>query len=232
MLFNSRGEITLLLALLPLLIAVTITLIASSILTNEWLRLNSLCRYSLLQIQSSNAQTITKLIKLNPLAQSLRREYQIAKEALKNAPGPLKAAAAAYLASVVTRQISLRTQQLSLISKNKVSTLQKISKLKNEFQTSHQVSRPILALETYPKNSLSPDYRAKINFSHEQFMSAQFKLTIQSLLPGWLIQNYKFNFLQKLQGSCGATIEKRGEKWLPILKKDRSLLKLPFQSAF
>ena len=138
------------------------TLILSSFyifgIINNFKKAQNPCFQKTSEIQSEIKHLTQKLIRLNPKATSLRTEYRIAKEAVKNARDPYSAAAAAtYMTSVLQRQSLLKAKQQSLIRKAVSISSKKLLSLKRRiyFKGPKKVKMQVYSK---PKNTLTPNF--------------------------------------------------------------------------
>lgn len=238
---NSQSGYALILfiTLLPVIMASLTFLFCSQYLTKNWSQSFHICRSELFKVQTSVAQNLEQLLKLNSQAKSLRVALGLAQAKLAFAmvkADPLLIAAATKEISKINKQ----KKQLDIIQKSIINhanlklkagtwrVTQKLKKQNSENQISAssfmkiQIS-PIKSisnrLAVVPDNSdLAPVYELKNPFSDNQMLSVSWKTYFETGLKGempWLQNRY-----QKVS-SCTVTLRKKDNKFLPQIRRDK-----------
>jgi len=229
-LFSSQSGQVFVYALLPLLLSCTIVGVSASLITTEWSRTHHHCRDNLLQAQEILLIASNQLIAMNPKAQALRQERRRAEKAVLEAPDPYsKAAATAWLTSVIARQLSFRSQQMQMKAKALTKAQMQVANIRKEFlqkekgfQVHHpslQLPKAKLDLKMTPLWSLTPNFERYYDHEVRQTMTARWQLPIQEILPHWILP---FLPSMSLKNTCSATHKKRSYLWFSALTKAKS----------
>lgn len=192
--------------LLSSLLVFCILLLQVFLLLQNWKRHQHTCRTASLRAQNHILQGFRELQSLNPQAERLRRQRRIAQRNVKLAPDPYtKAAAKAYLVSVITRQVILARKQKSIIRQSQWKARSELLVKKLVLKQ----ARVPFALQAVPPLSLTPNYVAP---------------------PAGLAQLQKMEVVWQnsnprsfLKGQCGSTIVTEGLRFK---------IKLLFRAAY
>ena len=231
---GSRGFGTVaLLCLLPVLIAAMATVSAAFLLMRTDAEARHHCRARLLEEQGRIAKTLADLLALNPRARALRELAKGAEAHAVALPPPFNAPAVAALQGVRAQQIALAAQQKLLLARGKlVSTA---TPMKVAFDLRRKISaraeqrldykRSLEAAEfdviASPPGDLTPDYEPASTFTRSQRMRVSWDFAAAAVLPTWASKIVGASGLRS-RGTCAATLEKGGSKWLPTLSADKS----------
>lgn len=231
---NKNGfAMALMTAMLPLLLgAVLVSFTIISFIQVD-LKLNYICRTEGLKGQESVAPLLTTLLALNPRAVQLKLELIQAK-AHATSGNP---AALAHLAQVEAKVLSLIARQQQLIRQSNILLVKAGTSAQIKlWQEKNQIARgvPLLSgsLEVLGSKSPSlavrpdsvanpPTYSPVENFSAEQALEQkwQYRLSIVKPLQTFLTGDYVFT------KSCAVTLKEEDTRWLPQIRRDKSLLK-------
>jgi hypothetical protein len=242
---NENGNVTLaLLGLLPLCLAVFLTVIAIFyVLRTHGVNLHE-CRTRLMRAESERLLVMQELMSLNPEARKLRAQEKYAMKAVRAArltgnPQAIAAAEAAH-GVVLALQLALSTKQKSLLLKANLEARISLSRLKSAIKTETNKDeqtyssigksvigdmseeREVLAVEAKPSDSLTPDYEPAPNFEERERMRLTWKFWPARLLPDWL--SYAEPYLRDffIDGQCSSTAEKKGNnQWRSRLAADK-----------
>jgi hypothetical protein len=246
---NQSGSINLiLLAILPLILAVSAVLAASYLTLKADAKLKHLCRNELLASQETVADRLNKLIKLNPLAKALRAARSAAEKSVLLAPTPeAKAAAQLTLDAVIAKQSVLATEQRALYTEARAasqlrplnlkiilartlyqdpsrqdSSRREGNRLNLDFKS--HVRTGSFEIEMSPKDSLTPDYRPSPRFAEDETVTASWAFNLKAWIPEWtksILGSFAGSFNEQFKGSCSAGVEKGDLKWTAKLKVDK-----------
>lgn len=205
-----------LLALVPLFMTLFLALAVSLHYLKRKSLAQALCVLQASRLQENLKPTLTRLIRLNPEAQSLRIQREKANQALISAnisANPYAIAAAqAYWNSVVLQQMRLKTQQQMLLYEAERARSEAHRQLRADlrgmevlrFQSQRFHWRP-LAVEARPIESLTPDYHLTSDFEKHQQHRFEFVIDLQ---PLWFS---KISLFQ--QTNCSATLTGKEYQW-------------------
>lgn len=186
-------------------------------------KIQSLCRSQSLILQRDLATKLKDLKSLNPKARRLRIQLRAAQAALAAAVATLNpkaiAAAKAHLKWVTTEQKILKARQMQILLEANLLRTKKLSQLQNSMRQTQKNTSVVmhthlptaLAVLPIPVASMSPSYKAMPGFSQMQSFGLKWRLPYKDLMPYWLTR-----FLPiygNIEGSCGATLFKRGKAW-------------------
>lgn len=240
---SSEGFATvLLLSLLPLILAAGLALFCTFGFLKSDLAVLNVCRAKALEVQSKAGRNLTKLLKLNSRALSLRAEEARAEKALASAvesgnPGAI-AAAEAYLLSVKMRRQDLHIRQRALIDTADAwlatsgaelpRELQRewlqhhrglSSWLESRFQTGRTNLAKLAVMPDLPE--VAPVYLLRPDFTEAQAWKQNWSFRLAT--TGWARRFLNFN--GGFERSCTVSLYADGEEWIARLKKDKFLSK-------
>jgi hypothetical protein len=238
----ERGSIVVsILILMPLFAAILALSAAVHLTIRTDAKSRHVCRVELLRSQAKVAQHLADLLALNPRAQMLRREREIAERAWRLALTPeTKAAALVTLTLVITQQTALAAQQKLLVLKGTTESRLGPARVSRQVSTSLAEDQTIYrsgavslgsrtSLQTAvfdiiatPSNSLTPDYQPSSTFEEKQTMRVRWQLALGPLLPRWANALLNGRLSEdvgrlKLKAECAATLRKEKSKWSPVL---------------
>ncbi len=236
---SSEGFATILfLSLLPLILAAGIALFFAFDLLKSDLAILNVCRAKALAVQNKAGRNLTKLLKLNPRAVSLRAEEARAEKILVSAvesgnPGAI-AAAEAYLLSVKMRRQDLHIRQRALIDTADAwlaaggtelpRELQRewlqhhrglSSWLESRFQTGRTSLAKLAVMADLPE--VAPVYLLRPDFVEAQAWKQTWSFRLTTI--GWARRYLNFN--GGFERSCTVSLYVDGEEWFARLKKDK-----------
>jgi hypothetical protein len=182
----------------------------------------SLCVHRVVSLQNDLSVPLEKLVRLNPLARSLRAQKLAADARLAAAlasgnPG-LIAAARALQKAVLLAQMALQKKQLGLLSEarelrvdSRLRLMREVRPLKSSPLSSHSPFPLALAVRPLPPGNLTPDYETVPAFELAQ--SEVYDFTVD-LTPPFADNFSPLDFRQLTH--CSATLsEVQEEKWRP-----------------
>ena len=232
---SEKGFVTtMLLALLPLILATGIGLAFSSKVLLHWHHTHKICRNEAMSLQKNLGELLKSLMLLNPQAHKLRADKIIATAKLAAAVAaanpPVIAFYTAKIGRIHTQQIKLDRQQKLILSMAKAQMLKWQIRMTTKFQLKtlgpmrleHSFQHD-LAVEPWPKSGLAPAYNLKNNFEQEQIVGAKWFSSLNRLLPHSMQPFLKSN--RTLAGECFATLKQRRLTWKPALSEAKSFLK-------
>lgn len=186
------------------------------------------CRSHLLQAQAEIKDHWIQLESLNPSAQSLRRQRQLAEKnlrlAIASGQPPAIVAAKSALALIIGQQQILRQRQQIILNQIAMLAQKHQMSFRRQFlnYTGVRIRKPPrfgLAVTPNPPLDLTPDYKPVPLFSKQQASTARLQISFKSLMPNWL--NSWIPHSLPLEGLCSATLEKRQGKWIARLNEVR-----------
>jgi hypothetical protein len=234
---NERGiAAVILLALMPLLIAAGTLVAVGFLLLRVDGKTRHICRNESLAAQEIAADRLNQLLALNPQAQKLRLQREIAEDEVAITVPPAKAVAEAKLALIVAQQLIFGAKQNILYTEGKhASSLRPHtigSLIQNELYTAqilHGDTSSRLAfhtnirlgsfdLERKPADSLTPDFNPSSSFAKNQLMVIKWQFELKAIIPKWtaaaLPGRYSFS------GICSANLASNSPS-LSVSTKDR-----------
>lgn len=228
---KQTGSVSLIF-LLPLFLAVTLIIVSSTLVISFYGLVKHTCLTSAMSSQEVMLTNLEELLRLNPLAKSLRLKLLLAKARIaSSAHNPaLLAAAYANYRLVISQQIRLQRHQEGLLNNARNLGYKPIEKFRTTLDSEFTkrnfdnsaittvVPRKVgLAVRKSPINSLTPNHEPVPLFSVRQGIDLKSKWRVSSLLP----KGFQ-GFLPKLQDlniACGATIEKERNRWIVKITK-------------
>lgn len=205
-----------LVALVPLLLLVIVTIAAVQLALKRKLSAQAICVGEGLKLQAGLRTTLDSLLNLNPKAQALRAEHAAAVRAVQvaiaTANGPGLVAARAALAGVEAAQVALAARQKSLLMQARWQRGEAKHRMERalrplnpqQFNSGQRLSAPGLAVVPKPSTSITPDYVPVPNFSRQQSQSFSFSLDLGSrFLPLSWIQS----------AHCEVTLKGKEKAW-------------------
>jgi hypothetical protein len=222
---------TQLLIFLPIVLSALIGLSALGLHLNTSTRIQTFCQRSLLQAQYENSLILSQLLKLNPQARKLRVEKNRAEANLKRALGSgrpeLIAAAGTHLAWVTKQQLLFREGQKQLLLKAQQENLKSRRTLSSSLRKEQSLrlkmtQKPKKGLAVYPTppGDLSPSYEVQQPFKNLQALRIEWQAQVPGLSKNWLkplgLKEWK------VKGVCSASLEKRRNRWNPVLNPAKS----------
>ena len=229
-----------LLVLMPFLMSVLVLISGSALLFKADAHLQHECRVSVLNSQRTIAQTLRKLLALNPQAKELRLERAITEAQLKLALATAQpeaiAAAEADLALVKSRQALLALEQKSLIAYGRLASIKApvlasssvVDGLVTEARE-NRVARPratthlrrgTFDVVATPPNDATPGYEPSADFSAKQTVDVNVNVEVASLLPEWLRNLLPTGGLT-INTHYQATIKNQENQWTETLSAAR-----------
>lgn len=175
----------------------------------------SICRKGMLSTQNIQLDGIRNLFKLNPQAKNLRAQRALAeinyKIAIKSKNPKLITAAWLYLKKVQAEQKVFGLIQISLINSYEAQSYLELINTQQEIKRLHFIKSEVInlgeipmAIKKVPRNSPTPDYVFRSQFSKKQSKGLQWTLTFYDPFPPVTL-------------SCNATIYKEEEPWRSVL---------------
>lgn len=229
---SEKGFVTtLLIALLPLILAIGIGLAFSSKVLFHWHYTHKMCRSETMGLQKNLGELLRSLMLLNPQAYKLRTDKIIATAKLAAAVAaanpPVIAFYTAKIARIHAQQLRLDRQQKLILSMAKMQMTKWQIKMTTKFQLKtlgpmrleHSFQHD-LAVEPFPKGDIAPAYNLKNNFEQEQIVGAKWFSSLNRLLPNPMQSLLKSN--RTLTGECYATLKQRKLSWKPALSEAKS----------
>lgn len=219
---------TAMMALLPLLLTLLVTLATFAGGLKRWTEMTSSCRISVLDGQAEMARLLIELESLNPQARSLQQARAVADQALAAARAskvaPAIAAAALHQRLVMGVQRRLRMKQEMLLARARgvpPGTPIKARRLARSLAV-RLGPRPWsgLAVRPVPANSDSPEFLPVPNFTQAQALQLKFQVDLLSEVPSWLKQ--WIGPKATLSSHCEATLNKEKNLWQAQLSADKS----------
>ncbi len=189
------------------------------------LRLKSTCKEYSFQHQKKMRSILSKLLKMNPRAVSLRRQFVAAKQRLQKAmltgTPPVIAAAEAHLIYIESARLVHDGKQKLLLSEAKSSALAFKSRLNQQIRRELrsrvriQIIQTGLAVEA-DATDIAPQYYTPSNFIRKQRVGAIWSAPFLIYLPN--ANFFKRQSIVKLplqnrwENSCAASLEERKPK--------------------
>lgn len=218
--------IILFLSWFPLLLSISLGFNLSSQVIYQKQKALHICQRYNLANQKYLQKKMKELLKINSRAESLRKQLNIAKNALKVAIASLIptaiVGAKTFLAFTKAEQLFVFYKQKKILN-DSFSFSQKIKKqLKQKLEkvfgkkNIKQYSYKQIGLAVYPKPtaSLSPTYYTLPAFSYPQASYTFFKLDIKNLLP--LILKHIFPNKERFNIKCSASLIKKNKMMLSL----------------
>lgn len=227
-LINNSGSVLLMTLLLtPVLLATFSLFFSIALLLTQHTKIQHLCYKHVLLIQKQNQRNLMQLLSLNPKAQKLRQELSLAQKkykiALSSKVPHLIAAAKANLIYVRIKQGRMALKQKQIFIQNRLDRSfwqnQLVHQAKEELTSIYKIKNPALAVKAKPRNSITPSYFLKNNFSQKQTTQFSWKFLYKKIIPHWI-----YNFLQiptSYKQSCAATIFRKDNQWTTKLIADK-----------
>ncbi len=220
-----------LLIFLPLLLSSLIGLGALGLSLQSATQIQSICQRSLLKAQYENSLILSQLLKLNSEARKLRSEKKRAEKnlqrALSSGRPEMIAAASAHLAWVTKKQLIFRAGQKQLLLKSEQENRRSKRILSAKLRTQkslrlklRQMPAKGLAVYASPPGDLSPSYEVQKPFRKLQNLEIQWKAEVLNLDKNWLKPLGLSEW--KVKGACAASLEKRRNRWNPVLNPAKS----------
>lgn len=186
------------------------------------LKVKASCRSASVQHQKKMRSILAKLLKMNPKALSLRRQYFAAQKRLQKAlltgTPPIIAAAEAHLLLIEMARIVHDGKQKLLLSQAKLSAHSFAVRLKQQIRNGLrsrariQIIEMDLAVEP-DVSGPAPQYLMRADFVRAQRAGAVWKAPLIAYLPGadfFKRQSaVKLPFQSQWENSCAATLEER-----------------------
>lgn len=217
---SQKGIATLaLVSMVPLLMGLTLSVATALTMLRKKSLAQSLCVYHGLKMQDQLGDALTRLLKMNPEAQRLRRQRDQAEIRAMNARAsgvPVAIAAAeAQRAAVIMQQIAFHQRQRLILSEAQSIRRQAQTQLSKDLRrpyfgslNSQSYYHEALAVETQPKTSLSPDYVLVNPFSYLQQQKYEYTVNLN---PPFLNILAGRNLKQKTR--CSVSLENKEGKW-------------------
>ena len=233
---NKKGFIiTLLLISLPLFMSCLMIFVSLFFCIRNHDLAQSICLEHTLKAQTQMKRALQNLLKLNPMADHLRRtqkhlEY-LYREALKSGELTTVAVLKARIVIIKRKRKLLDKRQKNILNK----TLEYIESAFSSFKEKTIKFHPSyirkyhhgpipLAVRGKPQGDIAPSYYPVPDFSSHQTFSISWKMPLYHFLPKWLERAF---FQPKLSSyNCSATIKKRGPKWKTTLASLLNLKRL------
>ncbi len=210
------------LVLIPFLVALFTAVVTVVWVLKRRSLAQSLCVSHSVRMQDDLGDRLQELLRLNPKATKLRAQRQAADREVDaaNASGivPLIVAARAHQAYVILSQVSLRTQQQTILNQAEAQARQ------HEAQLRHGLARigvhavqanrffPLaLAVRPTPITSISPNFEPVRPFTFLQKRSFAFALPLGSALNK-VFPNSRDSFWRQPMG-CSASLADQEEQW-------------------
>ncbi len=240
---NQKGFTTVLfLSFIPILVTLILAMVFSHFLTKNWMQSLHICRTELLATQDQVSKSLKMLMDLNPQVKVLRA-------ALIQAYIELAAAIAsenyAWAARVQKRILEIQRQQRAIAKIQKALILTSnaqmasgpmkvISKILSQDRENQKLLPDFIKFKvgniipSYQVLAVKPDgpdsppiYELKNNFIELQALNVSWISHFRTSDKGpikWITNTHS------KKDSCGVSLEKKGEKFQPILKGDRAQL--------
>ncbi len=202
---NKRGSANLLLlVLLPLILSIAAVALAGALSIHFTEKTNFICRQGVLNAENQMLSSLKKLMSLNPMAKTLRQMNHASKLTLII---PIYGQLGAM--SIQEARVLFHSLQLKIIHTANFQMMSSLNLTKSQIKSSFQffssptttewihseiLNSPSLAVEARPRDSLTPDYVPKKNFTELMLSQIKWKVQISKLLPQWLT-----NFLRDPQ---------------------------------
>ena len=122
------------------------------------------CVAKMSKLQVEHKKQTKKLFALNPYAKTLRASRKAAQAAVRLAPPPFKPAAVAALNTIKLKQKALRALQKAILMKAYASSAHSFGKMSAKLYITKKFQKG-LEVKPYPKNSDSPSYKLKSNYT-------------------------------------------------------------------
>lgn len=234
---DERGQALIAaLILIPLLIALSSTLLALGFVFTSESRALAACRVSMTESQQEAATALAQLEKLNPWAKSLetsRRTAQAAfRAALLSGAGPLIASTRAALMAAELAQVPVMAQQKYWLVKGKtVSALasqRALSAMNETLPKSRFISKLSIALKpgrfhlvATPTGARTPTYKTALGFEQSQTTKVQSKITlrwsddskVETIVPSKISINIGCEMSLVSENSPSTSQQKAGALW-------------------
>ena len=220
---NQKGFIiALLLVGLPLFISCLMIFTSLIFCIRNHDLAQSFCLKHTLQAQEQMKKALQGLLRLNPLADQLRKTQKHLERLYRKA---LKSGEPITIAILKTKIEIVRYKRILLDKKQKYvlkSTIQHVEQAFFSFkkdimrlrpgyiQKDHHQPLP-LAMEARPLGDLAPSYHPVANFPFHQSLSFSWKMPLHHFLPNWLAQIFFQNRLSSYD--CSTTIKKHKLQW-------------------
>ena len=224
---NQRGFIiTLLLVGLPLFISCLMIFTSLIFCIRNHDLAQSFCIKHTLQAQEQMKKALNDLLRLNPLADQLRKIQKSLERLYRKA---LKSGEPITITTLRTKIEAIKYQRTLLDKKQKhilKSTIRSVEQAFFSFrkdlmklhpgyiQKDHHRPLP-LAVKARPLGDLAPSYHPVDNFSFHQSLSFFWKMPLHYSLPKWLTRIFFQNRLSAYD--CSATIKKHKLQWKTFL---------------
>lgn len=236
---NERGStLVMLLTLLPLILP----LCAATVILTSFLSLDQdmkkICRDHFIQAQTNSGRSLEILLQMNPAALALRARKIRTEASLAMATAslnfPMIARFSAELERIHALQAKLDAEQQFLLKSQALSNrrvlLQVQSDLSKEIRSLPQfdflqtslflTDFKHIGLAVQPDQpGVAPAYETLPQFTERQTLSVSWKMSVSFRLAALK------KFPLELQRQCAVTLFQRKQKWNPLLKADRFLLK-------
>jgi len=223
----------------PLFLTILMTLTALIFCIRNYELHQSSCIKHTLRAQEKMQVSLEKLLRLNPLANRLRKIQKILEKLYYKA---LKTGEPITISTLKTKIELIKQKRKILDKKQKLILNLTIKDLNIAFYSFKQKiavfqpgyvkkthHRPIpLAVKASPMGDIAPAYIPKINFASKQTISFLWKTPIHRFLPKWIEH---ILFQSKMSSyRCSATIHKKTGKWKTTLTA--SILNLHFFDSY
>lgn len=232
---NNKGfAIALILALLPTLIGVVLVTFAIVSFVQVDTRIKYACRNTLIDGQARVGVHLEKLLAMNKEAEALRAKL-IAARARVVASAGSPSAIAALEAIEIKIQVFIAKQQ-QLITQSNLQMVKSQSQARSQILNEGRKSLSTIPLFTYELSSSMvmpktlavrpvgfepPTYSPVEGFAEAQTLEQiwQYRLKVVPTLSPFLSGDYHF------QEHCGVSLQEQELRWVPLIKKDKSLSK-------
>lgn len=203
---DQRGFVLVfMVSLLPFVLSLMFLIKKVGLVQLEYSQKLHACREKVLEAQQTLGQALTRLMRLNPKAEKLRRERKAADKVVRSTIGmpAAHAAARAVQAIVIAKQIALRAEQAQIKTRAIFEANRSLNTLRSEKKANWEA--PKFAIRATPPLDLSPSYETLPNFEHRQ--SITIRMQTKNAVPL----------------ECSATLEKESTRWRPKLGKGKFL---------
>lgn len=166
------------------------------------------CVTQMTQLQISHKKQTKKLLALNPYAKTLRGARRSADIAVKLAPPQFKPAALIALNIVKLKQKALKALQKSILIQAYATSTHSYFKMTSKGYIAFRRPKG-LVVESYPKNSDSPSYKLRDNYTELKSVKYTKAFDVLSFLP----PSFKTLFFKKPYYKlfkCGSTLNVKG----------------------